>query len=579
MAHSISEDKKKRENGKLDELHEVEENDSPMQEISEKESQPPPPDGGWGWVVVFGSFMIHIVTDGVTYSFSVLFEKLIDHFEETKGKTAWIMSILVGVTLCSGPIASVFVDKYGCRPVTIIGALLASFCFFISMWAQNVITLCVTIGIGGGFGFGLIYLPAIVSVTCYFEKYRSLATGIAVCGSGLGTLVFTPLLEHLVHFYGWRGSMMVVGGIILHCILFGILFRPLDSVKKKESIPMMEIVKEAETESKLLPTNGFHRPHSVSNVNSKYLSDNNHSISHNIRIALSQPILITKSRTEHSTKSFGSGIMNRRDIFYQGSVDNLRKRPESIVNSVENMRFHESSKSLPNGTKHKTEDPQKKKQVNIFRQMMEFSLLKDPIFLIFILSNFFTSIGFYIPFYYISMEAQEKGHDKTTSNYFIEIIGVANTVGRIVLGYLSDKPWINRLLVYNLCLTVCGVATVLSTFCVSFATFAFYAITFGFTAGAYVGLTSVILVDLLGLDQLTNAFGLLLLFQGIASFLGPPIGGWLIDLLKSTDPAFYLAGVMIALSGLMLFSIPPVQKRLKRLREEETKKNTHYSLI
>ena len=58
-----------------------------------------------------------------------------------------------------------------------------------------------------------------------------------------------------------------------------------------------------------------------------------------------------------------------------------------------------------------------------------------------------------------------------------------------------------------------------------FGTFAFYASIFGFTAGAYVGLTSVILVDLLGLECLTNAFGLLLLFQGIASFVGPPIGG------------------------------------------------------
>ena len=44
-------------------------------------------------------------------------------------------------------------------------------------------------------------------------------------------------------------------------------------------------------------------------------------------------------------------------------------------------------------------------------------------------------------------------------------------------------------------------------------------------AGAYVGLTSVILVDLLGLENLTNAFGLLLLFQGIASIVGPPVGG------------------------------------------------------
>ena len=53
----------------------------------------------------------------------------------------------------------------------------------------------------------------------------------------------------------------------------------------------------------------------------------------------------------------------------------------------------------------------------------------------------------------------------------------------------------------------------------------FYAALFGATSGAFVGLTSVVLVDLLGMERLTNAFGLLLLFQGIASVVGPPICG------------------------------------------------------
>lgn len=65
----------------------------------------------------------------------------------------------------------------------------------------------------------------------------------------------------------------------------------------------------------------------------------------------------------------------------------------------------------------------------------------------------------------------------------------------------------------------------LSVLCYDFITLAIYAAVFGFTIGAYVGLTSVILVDLLGLDKLTNAFGLLLMFQGAASFIGPPIAG------------------------------------------------------
>lgn len=64
-----------------------------------------------------------------------------------------------------------------------------------------------------------------------------------------------------------------------------------------------------------------------------------------------------------------------------------------------------------------------------------------------------------------------------------------------------------------------------SAFCSTFYTLAVYASIFGFTIGAYVGLTSVILVDLLGLEKLTNAFGLLLLFQGIASLIGPPMAG------------------------------------------------------
>ena len=46
-----------------------------------------------------------------------------------------------------------------------------------------------------GLGFGLIYLPAIVSVSMYFEKKRAFATGIAVCGSGLGTFIMAPVTK------------------------------------------------------------------------------------------------------------------------------------------------------------------------------------------------------------------------------------------------------------------------------------------------------------------------------------------------------------------------------------------------
>lgn len=188
--------------------------------------------------------------DGITYSYGIFYEEFLSYFNEGKGYTALILSILVGVTLCSGPISSSFVNKYGCRAVTIAGAILAGICLVISAFAQNVLTLIFTVGIGTGFGFGLIYLPAIVSVTTYFEKYRSLATGIAVCGSGLGTFIFSPLTEVLIKEFGWRGATLILAGIVFNCIIFGAMFRPLEAPTKKrrqtllytdEQIPLQAI--------------------------------------------------------------------------------------------------------------------------------------------------------------------------------------------------------------------------------------------------------------------------------------------------------------------------------------------------
>lgn len=42
-----------------------------------------------------------------------------------------------------------------------------------------------------GIGYGLIFLPAVVIVGQYFSEKRALATGIAVCGSGIGTSLFS----------------------------------------------------------------------------------------------------------------------------------------------------------------------------------------------------------------------------------------------------------------------------------------------------------------------------------------------------------------------------------------------------
>lgn len=89
--------------------------------------------------------------------------------------------------------------------------------FAISTLSNSVVMLMVTYGIVGGIGFGMIYLPAIVSVGYYFEKKRALATGIAVCGSGFGTFVFAPVAAMLLEAFDWKGANLILAGLILNC--------------------------------------------------------------------------------------------------------------------------------------------------------------------------------------------------------------------------------------------------------------------------------------------------------------------------------------------------------------------------
>ena len=53
----------------------------------------PAPDGGWGWVVCFASFMLQALTIGVTYTFGIIFVELLDYFDANEATASWIGSI------------------------------------------------------------------------------------------------------------------------------------------------------------------------------------------------------------------------------------------------------------------------------------------------------------------------------------------------------------------------------------------------------------------------------------------------------------------------------------------------------
>lgn len=85
----------------------------------------------------------------------------------------------------------------------------------------------------------------------------------------------------------------------------------------------------------------------------------------------------------------------------------------------------------------------------------------------------------------------------------------------------------------------------------------------GLFLSAYVSLTSIVLVDLIGLDSLTSSFGLLVLVRGFGSIVGPPLAGALYDVTGRYDTSFFTAGAMLILAGMISAMADIFQRRRK----------------
>ncbi|XP_042802968.1 monocarboxylate transporter 2 [Panthera leo] len=204
----------------------------------------PPPDGGWGWVVVGASF----ISIGFSYAFpkavTVFFKEIQQIFNTTYSEIAWISSIMLAVMYAGGPISSVLVNKYGSRPVVMIGGLLCCLGMVTASFSTSVIELYLTVGFITGLGLAFNLQPALTIIGKYFYKKRPMANGLAMAGSPVFLSTLAPFNQYLFNTFGWKGSFLILGGLLLNACVAGSLMRPVEpkqaTKKSKNKIGVKE---------------------------------------------------------------------------------------------------------------------------------------------------------------------------------------------------------------------------------------------------------------------------------------------------------------------------------------------------
>ncbi|KAM5236489.1 monocarboxylate transporter 12 [Ctenodactylus gundi] len=195
-----------------------------------------PPDGGWGWMIVAGCFLVTICTRAVTRCISIFFVEFQTYFAQDYAQTAWIHSIIDCMTMLCAPLGSVVSNHLSCQVGIMLGGLLASTGFILGSFATSLKHLYLTLGVLTGLGFALCYSPAVAMVGKYFNRRKALAYGIAMSGSGIGIFILAPVVQLLIEQFSWRGALLILGGFVLNLCVCGALMRPI-TLKDDHSSP------------------------------------------------------------------------------------------------------------------------------------------------------------------------------------------------------------------------------------------------------------------------------------------------------------------------------------------------------
>ncbi len=163
------------------------------------------------WIFIVSAFVLLGLFSGLNFLFGVFLNPLIDEFAWNRSTASAAYSINMVMIACCSMIAGGFSDKFGTRPVLLIGIFIVGVALLLSFFIQNLWHYFLFTGVMAGLGRAAIATPVQAFIQRNLTRNRGLATGLAGSGAGLGILVLAPLTGYFVSTHGWRNSYLYLG--------------------------------------------------------------------------------------------------------------------------------------------------------------------------------------------------------------------------------------------------------------------------------------------------------------------------------------------------------------------------------
>ena len=164
----------------------------------------------YGWIVVAAGGVLGCGAAGAVFSLAVFLQPVAD---DTGWSRTGVSTAMTIVFLAMG-IASfgwgALSDRFGPRPVVVGGAVLLGLGLLLASRATSLLEFQLLYGLAVGGSAGAIFIPAISTVTGWFEKNRGLAVSLVSAGMGMAPMTVSPIASWLIGIHEWRTAQAII---------------------------------------------------------------------------------------------------------------------------------------------------------------------------------------------------------------------------------------------------------------------------------------------------------------------------------------------------------------------------------